>query len=189
VAEDTFSAWQDADLGDGQRRCVFLTTREILWSQKLTYSLLVLASPTHALQVFAFRSGIMPDDHSVQETFPAPEEVVSVPSIVYDSVAETTALPGVRPGKPRDERALAAHILHKAHWGTHGPIVAMVMSAGSSRSGNGLLALSLVLVSLATGTAFRRLDLGSGTAAAITSSSRAIILVRHCCLVVSVLSV
>jgi hypothetical protein len=84
-------------------------------------------SPVHALQVFAFRSGVIPDDQSAQEAFPAPEEVASLPGIVYDDTVDCTALPGIRTAKPStDERAIAAHLIDKALWGDHGPVVAIM---------------------------------------------------------------
>lgn len=56
------------------------------------------------------------------------------------------------------------------------PPHSVVAGSGSSgRTPNGQLAL--VLVSLDTGKVFRRLELGSGAAAQVSSSSRAIIVV------------
>jgi len=121
--DDTFAAWQDADLGDGRRRYVLM-----LAPRRVTdNSILLLTSPLHALQVFAFKSGTIPDDQSAQEAFPAPEEVASLPDIVYDDAVDALAFPGVKPVKaPRDERAVSAHLLDKALWGDHGPVVAMM---------------------------------------------------------------
>ncbi|KAL1412651.1 hypothetical protein Q8F55_000398 [Vanrija albida] len=154
---ESSATWQDVDLGDGHISRVLL-----------------LSSARHALQVFALRHGVIPDDPHVREQFPPPEEVASIPDVVYEADVKASALHAIRPlGRPAKERVLHAHVLPKTFWGKRGPVVALtVHSAGSPSPPHGHIAL--VLVSLASGKAFQRVDLGVGVTAAVSSSPRVI---------------
>jgi hypothetical protein len=58
------------------------------------------------------RHGVIPDDPHVREQFPPPEEVASIPEVVYEADVKASALPGVRPlGRLTKERVLYAHVL------------------------------------------------------------------------------
>lgn len=87
---------------------------------------LVLTSPQRALQVVAFTDGVIPDDPHVQESFPAPIELASIPKIVYAEGADYSALLGaeVRRGAP-NETVLSACLLDRRMWGDRGPVVAV----------------------------------------------------------------
>lgn len=77
--------------------------------------------------MFSFNSGEIPDDQHIQEVFPAPEEVVSIPEVVYLEGVERCSLPGVKAQKlPEAEQAVSAHLLDKALWGDRGPVVALM---------------------------------------------------------------
>ncbi len=85
----------------------------LLWAQR-------------ALQVFAFSDGVIPDDPHIQETFPAPVELASLPTIVYAEGAQFSALPGAQERRAdRDETVLNACLLDRRMWGDHGPVVAV----------------------------------------------------------------
>ncbi|BEJ15066.1 hypothetical protein CspHIS471_0408330 [Cutaneotrichosporon sp. HIS471] len=154
--EEAGGAWTEADLGGGRTRVL------LLWAQR-------------ALQVFTFSDGIIPDDPHAQETFPSPVEVASLPSIVYAEGAEFSALPGAQECRAaRGETVLNACLLHPRMWGDHGPVVAVATLSPESGRTQALLAVSLV--SLRTGQAFRRLDIGNGVAASVSASARAIVI-------------
>lgn len=86
---------------------------------------LLLTSPAHALQAFAFEDSSIPDDAHVNEDFPPPVEIASIPSITYDDDAKNSSLPGVRGRAAGRESVTSARLLERAHWGGRGPIVAM----------------------------------------------------------------
>lgn len=87
---------------------------------------LVISSPQRGLQVFTFTDGVIPDDPHVQELFPAPLELASIPKIVYAEGAVHTALPGAEVYRDaRNETVLSACLLDPRMWGDHGPAVAV----------------------------------------------------------------
>lgn len=87
--------------------------------------MLLLSSPVHALQVFALENSTIPDDPHVNEDFPPPVEIASIPTISYDDDVKHSALPGVRSRAPGHETITSARFLERAHWRGRGPIVAM----------------------------------------------------------------
>ncbi|EJT48259.1 hypothetical protein A1Q1_02727 [Trichosporon asahii var. asahii CBS 2479] len=109
----------------------------------------------------------IPDDPHVSEEYPPPVEIASIPSITYDDDVKHSALPSVRGRAPGQESVTSARLLERAHWAGRGPIVAMTSPNGNQ---------ALVLLDLTNGKAFRRLDLGTGAAARVTSSARVIML-------------
>lgn len=111
------ASWAVADLDGRGERCVE-------WGCADGRRLLLLTSPVHALQVFAYRDGVIPDDPQVTEVYPPPEEVVSIPALDYEG-AKATALPGVVRRTAEEERVLSAHVLDKAHW-QGGPAVGLM---------------------------------------------------------------
>lgn len=121
VVDDTSASWHDADLGGG-RSCVAMTRRDGADRRRF----LILTSPHRALHVFAFSDGVIPDDPHVQESFPAPIELASIPSIVYEDSAVRSALPGVDVRRDDSgETVLAACLLDRRMWGDRGPVVAV----------------------------------------------------------------
>lgn len=96
-----------------------------LWADISRTRVLLLTSPAHALQAFAFESSVIPDDAHVTEEFPPPVEIASIPSISYDDDVKHSALPGVRGRAPGHESVTSARLLERAHWAGRGPIVAM----------------------------------------------------------------
>lgn len=86
---------------------------------------LLLTSPVHALQAFSFENSTIPDDAHVNEDFPAPVEIASIPSIVYDDDIENMSLPGVRGRAHGSEVVTSARLLERQHWGGRGPVAAV----------------------------------------------------------------
>lgn len=88
--------------------------------------LLLLSTSVHALQIFRFESGVIPDDPHVQETFPAPTQVFGLPVMTYDDSTAKSALEGadviVGQGKVLSARLL----LDGPLWKEHGPVVALM---------------------------------------------------------------
>jgi hypothetical protein len=71
---------------------------------------------------------VIPDDPHVQETFPAPQELFSLPTIRYNEEMERRSLIG-KPVPVTAGRAevLCARVLeHGILWEQHGPVVAMM---------------------------------------------------------------
>ncbi|TXT07924.1 uncharacterized protein COLE_04848 [Cutaneotrichosporon oleaginosum] len=156
TVEAAGGAWADADLGSGRSRVL------IAWAQR-------------AVQVFALSDGVIPDDPHVPETFPAPVEIATIPSVLYASDAQFSALPGVQECRTqRNETVLNACLLHHRMWGEHGPVLAVCTHSPESRGLQGPLGVSLI--SLRTGRAYRRLDVGKGIAGSVTASQRAIVI-------------
>jgi hypothetical protein len=90
--------------------------------------LLLITSKRHALQIWAYDSGVIPDDPHVQEVYPPPTEVFSLPLIRCDDATERSALPGVEPGTIGvKEEVLSGVLVERGKlWEQHGPIVAFM---------------------------------------------------------------
>lgn len=151
--------------------------------------LLLVSTPLHALQIFRFDSSVIPDDPHVQESFPAPAQVFSLPVISYDDSTSQSALEGadVIVGQGR---VLSARLLIDGPiWREHGPVVALMyvclgkgcrfltsstlISQRKSLQGS----LAFVIVSLRSGTAIKHVSLGFGASAGLAVSPRAIAIV------------
>jgi hypothetical protein len=151
---------------------------------ELTISpLLLLSTPSHALQVFALTPSVIPSDSNVQEDHPAPEEIISVPNIVYSSKAIRSSLSGEgRETKAADggERVICARLLdHGKICSEHGTVALLLaMEDGPSGSGADVIAsVNLLVLSLRTGKVVGKAHIGSGTSAALAVSSKAIVIV------------
>ncbi|KAK8850587.1 hypothetical protein IAR55_004506 [Kwoniella newhampshirensis] len=159
-AEGSKAVWQEGDLSDGRGKVPLL----LVWSK------------TYALQIFSVHDNVIPDDPHIHETFPAPEEMFSIPTIRYDDETERSSVSvgHVSSSSNNFEQVLSARLLERtAAWNEHGPLVAFTtITLASRKSSLGLLALAIV--SLRTGTAISRIELGTGTAAAVHSATRAI---------------
>ena len=98
--------------------------------RKTTHSfrhLLLVSSLGHALQIFRLPSGVIPDDPHVYETFPAPEEICSIPSIVCDDKTIRTVLSPGDKDVAGDELVISAGIMQRGLlWDQHGPLVALL---------------------------------------------------------------
>ncbi|ORY31249.1 hypothetical protein BCR39DRAFT_527125 [Naematelia encephala] len=156
--EGNTAVWQEADLGDGGGRV----------------PLLLISSRSHALQIFSLSSSIPPDDPLVQEVFPAPEEVFNLPVITYDEATVKTTL-GEEQTAGSEEQVIGARFLEPSSSSRdHGPLVALLTLAPARRTAGHI---ALAIVSLRTGKAIRRVDIGMGVNASATSSRRAIAIV------------
>ncbi|WWD20766.1 hypothetical protein CI109_105243 [Kwoniella shandongensis] len=159
-AEGIKAVWQEGDLDDGRGKAPLL----LVWRKR------------HALQIFTTTSSVIPDDPHVPETFPPPEEVLSIPTILYDgkTIRSSPSLTPAVSSSSNVEQVLCARLLERtADWKERGPLVAIITVTLAARS-SALGALALVIVSLRTGIAIRRIELGTGTAAAVHSTTRAI---------------
>jgi hypothetical protein len=90
--------------------------------------LLLVTSKRHALQIWAYDSSVIPDDPHVQEVYPAPTEVLSLPMIRCDDATERSALPGVEPiSVGVKEEVLSGVLVERGElWEQHGPVVAFM---------------------------------------------------------------
>ena len=80
----------------------------------------------HALQIFRYQSGNIPEDLHVPEMIPAPEEVFSLASIRCDDKTEKTAIEGIEV-HVGEGKVLAAQIIDIGRLcKDHGPVVAIV---------------------------------------------------------------
>ncbi|OCF34494.1 hypothetical protein I316_04009 [Kwoniella heveanensis BCC8398] len=153
------AVWQEHDLRDGRGKV----------------PLLLVSGKTHALQVFTFYESTIPDDPHIPESFSAPEEVISLPSIQYDKATIRENLEGVATPVPERngvrESILSMRLLDR---GSQGPLVAMTTHTSSSRK-SALGSLAMLVVDLKTGIVVRRLELGPGSAAEVHCSPRAIV--------------
>ncbi|WVQ95564.1 hypothetical protein IAU59_002661 [Kwoniella sp. CBS 9459] len=153
------AVWQDGDLGDGRGKV----------------PLLLVSSKTHALQVFTFYESTILDDPHVPESFPAPEEVISLHSISYDKTTIRMSLEDVKEQRHRNaaETVLSIKLLDRPGALGRPPLVAMTTITSSTRR-SALGHLALVIVDLQTGIAVTRIDLGTGSAAEVHSTARVI---------------
>ena len=132
--------------------------------------LLLVWSERHALQIFAQPSGTIPEDSSVPEIFPPPEEVFSLARIPQDPGATSSS--SARGGQ---DTVASATLLDKGPlWEKHGPVVALSV-IGPTTSRRDLPNISIVIVSLRTGVVIHRAQVGNGDAVNLAASPRAII--------------
>ncbi|KAK4689245.1 hypothetical protein P7C73_g853, partial [Tremellales sp. Uapishka_1] len=149
--------WQEVDLGDGRGES----------------PLLLITTKTHPLRIFSLPSPPIPTDPHVIETFSAPEEIFFLPDIPDDESA-TQRLGARKRGPPPSEVVLAARVLERHASQEHpGVLLGLIVSKAGPRKGS-LAALTLVVVSMQTGMAVRRVELGHGSAASLTSSVKVI---------------
>ncbi|WVR08661.1 hypothetical protein IAU60_005719 [Kwoniella sp. DSM 27419] len=161
--DEVKAVWQRADVGDGRGRG----------------PLLLLSTPTHALQVFALRDSVIPDQPHVPETFPSPQEVLSVARIRYDSRTIHSRLSGIDVFTTENGAGREIVLSMRLIEGAKISMVILTTLRPASRKST-LGALALVLLDLQTGVAVRRIELGIGSAAAVHVSPRVIaITVSH----------
>ncbi|WVF68008.1 hypothetical protein IAT40_002770 [Kwoniella sp. CBS 6097] len=157
--QGTVAVWQKCDLGDGRGKV----------------PILLVSTKTHALQVFTYYDSTIPDDPHVPESFFAPEEIISLPSIKYDKATIRSSLEGVagemQAKGPESIQSMALLDNHSDQ--ERGQLVAMTAFTPSTRKAV-LGSLALIVIDLKTGAAVRRIDLGQGAVAGVHSSSRVI---------------
>ncbi|WVQ86089.1 hypothetical protein IAT38_008257 [Cryptococcus sp. DSM 104549] len=171
LEEEGKAVWQEGDLEDGRGMV----------------PLLLLTSKSAALQIFALPPSTIPDDPHVPENFRPPEEVWAIGRVKYEDGVDGGAggqgervlgmrlLDEPRPPLRRGRRGVADEDADEED--EHpGPLVALTTLTPSKKSqGQGLGALALVVLSLRTGLAVRRVELGVGSAADVVSSGRAVV--------------
>ncbi|ORX40963.1 hypothetical protein BD324DRAFT_647866 [Kockovaella imperatae] len=160
IAESTDTLWQEADLGDGRGR----------------RSLLMIYSSRCALRIFSAPTSVLPDDPHVQEISYPPEEVFNLPRIIYTGECKRMNVGTIRQSlqaADANEHVVSSVLLVDGPlWEAHGPVAALCVVA---RSRKAISVVGLVIVSLKTGIALYRVELGIGNAASVTASSRAIV--------------
>ncbi|KAK6906527.1 hypothetical protein I203_100512 [Kwoniella mangroviensis CBS 8507] len=156
IGDGIKAVWQEGDLGGGRG----------------ISPLLLVTSKAHILQVFTIYNNHIPDDPHITETFRAPEEILSIPTIKYDKNAKKSSVEGVTIASSGGIEQVLSMVMLK-NGAEDEPLVAMtVLSPSSRKSTKGSLAL--VFINLRTGLAVRRIELGTGSAAAVHSSDKAI---------------
>ncbi|WWC65247.1 uncharacterized protein I303_107864 [Kwoniella dejecticola CBS 10117] len=158
-SDEVKSIWQEGDIGDGKGK----------------RPLLLVTSRTHALQVFAFYNSVIPDDPHIPETFPAPEEVVSLPSIKYSKNVKRTSIDGIvdTSNDFRGVEQILSMTLLESRSEQGGLLVAaVVLSPSTKQSAKGWL--GLVVIDLNTGSAIQRIELGPGNLAKLHSTPKTI---------------
>lgn len=139
--------------------------------EKLTFRpLLLLSTPRHVLQIFALSPSTLPSDPDVKERYPAPEEILSIPSLVLGSGS-------TRKDKSNhgNERVVEARLVDRRT--SPGHAMAILLLSGLAGKG-GSSTYSIALLNLSSGEMDKRVDVGSGTAASLSISSKAVVVVR-----------
>lgn len=132
----------------------------------------MITSPGHALQVFSIKTSTIPDDPHVQESHPAPEEVLSVSGLRYDQFNLT----GPSGSRDDDNVVLSARLTDKGPiCGVYGPVALLITASGPERSST--RSLRLQALNLRTSLVVKRVDLGVGHTANLVVSPRAIVVV------------
>lgn len=127
--------------------------------------LLLISTPEHVLQIFAKPPTRLPQDQHVKERFAAPVEVISISTLAYSA--------GIR--KPRVKagagKVMSAKLIGSASAG--GPL-ALLLIAGLEKE---MSSFSLAMLSLRTGEVIKRVEIGDGQEAALSVSSKAVVVV------------
>lgn len=132
--------------------------------------LLLLSTPRHVVQIFALSPSTLPSDPDAKERYQAPDEVLSIPSLVLGS--------GItRKDKSNGNgRVVEARLVDRRTSPGPGQAMAVLLLSGLAGKG-GLTTYSIALLNLTTGEMDKRVDVGSGTAASLSLSSRAVVVV------------
>nr|XP_019007868.1 uncharacterized protein I206_07502 [Kwoniella pini CBS 10737]OCF46649.1 hypothetical protein I206_07502 [Kwoniella pini CBS 10737] len=152
--------WKEGDLGDGRGKIPLLLT----------------TSKTHALQIFTFHEDSIAADPHIKETFPAPEEIISLPSIKYDKNVKRSSIDcnvNVSSEFGGVEQILSFTLLQNDENSCGYLIAAVVLETNKKQSGKGIL--GLVAIDLRTGSVIRSVELGAGNLAAVSSSSNILV--------------
>ena len=126
--------------------------------------LLLVSTPEHVLQIFAIPSTRLPEDQHVKERFAAPEEVISIPTLIYSSIRKSKVKAGT-------EKVVSAEFIGGVS--ADGPLV-MLLVAGL---GKGMSSYSLAMLDLKSGEVVKRVDIGNGQDAAFSVSGKAVVVV------------
>jgi hypothetical protein len=117
------------------------------------------------LQIFAIPSTRLPEDQHVKERFAAPVEVLSIPSLIHSN---SIRKPKVKAGA---EKVVSARFIREES--ADGPLILLLIAG----LGKGMSSYSLAMLSLRTGEVVKRVDIGNGQEAALSVSSRAVVVV------------
>jgi len=131
--------------------------------------LLLLSTPRHVLQIFALSPSTLPSDPDVKERYEAPDEVLSIPSLVLGS-----GITRKDKSNHGNERVVEARLVDRRT--SPGQAMAVLLLSGLAGKG-GLSTYSIALLNLTTGEMDKRVDVGSGTAASLSISSKAVVVV------------
>ena len=132
-------------------------------SQADDRSLLLISTPLHVLQIFAIPPTQLPQDSHQKERFPAPVEILSIPSLTY--------APGIRKASLTRgaEKVVSAQFIDAAE----GNMVLLLLAG----SGKGMSSFSLAMLDLRSGEVIKRIDVGHGDGAGFCASKKAIVVV------------
>lgn len=133
--------------------------------------LLLLSTPRHVLQIFALSPSTLPSDPDVKERYQAPEEVLSLPSLVPGS--DTTRDDKSNHG---NERVVEARLVDRRT--SPGHAMAVLLLSGLAGKG-GSSTYSIALLNLSSGEMDKRVEVGSGTAASLSISFKSVVVVRR----------
>ena len=117
------------------------------------------------MQIFAIPSTRLPEDQHIKERFGAPEEVLSIPTLIHSN---SLRKPKVKTGA---EKLVSAKFIGSVL--ADGPLVLLLVAG----LGKGMSSYSLAMLSLRTGEVVKRVDTGNGQEAALSVSSRAVVVV------------
>jgi hypothetical protein len=127
--------------------------------------LLLVSTLEHVLQIFTIPPTRLPEDQHVRERFGAPEEIISIPTLKYsNSTGRAKAKSGV-------EKVVSAKLIGRVP--ADGPSVLLLIAD----PGKGMSSCSLAMLSLWTGEVVKWVDIGNGQEAALSVSSRAVVVV------------
>lgn len=118
--------------------------------------------------MFSIKTSNIPDDPHVQESHPAPEEILSISVLRYDQVN----LAGPSESRDDGDLVLSARLVDKGPMcSVYGPIALLITASSRERT------LSLQVLSLRTTLVVKKVDLGVGHTASLAASPRAIVVV------------
>jgi hypothetical protein len=117
------------------------------------------------LQIFTIPPTSLPEDQHVKERFGAPEEVLSIPTLIHSN---SLRKPKVKAGA---EKVVSAKFIGSVL--ADGPLM-LLLIAGPVK---GMSSYSLAMLSLRTGEVVKRVDIGYGQEAALSVSSKAVVVV------------
>jgi hypothetical protein len=127
--------------------------------------LLLISTPEHVLQIFTIPPTRLPEDQHVKERFAAPEEVLSIPTLIHSN---SLRKPKVKAGA---EKVVSARFIGGVS--ADGPLVLLLLAG----LGKGMSSYSLAMLSLRTGEVVKRVEIGNGQEAALSVSGRAVVVV------------
>jgi hypothetical protein len=127
--------------------------------------LLLISTPEHVLQIFTIPPTRLPEDQHIKERFAAPEEVLSIPTLIHsNSIRKSKVQAGA-------EKVVSAKLIGRVP--ADGPLVLLLIAG----LGKGMSSYSLAMLGLRTGEVVKRVDVGNGQEAALSVSSKAVVVV------------